>query len=64
MERDDREQAERELRRMIDENPGPLAVAEAVRTLRFIGDDRAAATVLRQGLNRWPASAQLRQLVG
>ena len=52
------------LKRMIDENPGPLAVAEAVRTLRFIGDDRAATAVLRDGLNRWPESPQLRQLVG
>jgi arylsulfatase A-like enzyme len=54
----------RTLRQMIEENPGPRAIAEAVRTLRFIGDDRAASAVLRDGLNRWPDSGQLRQLVG
>ena len=37
---------------MVDENPGPLAVAEAVRTLRFIGDERSAGALLRDGLER------------
>jgi arylsulfatase A-like enzyme/Tfp pilus assembly protein PilF len=54
----------RTLKRMIDENPGPLAVAEAVRTLRFIGDERAAAAVLADGLSRFPGSPELRALAG
>jgi hypothetical protein len=30
-----------------------------VRSLRYMGDDRSSAAVLRQGLERWPDAAQL-----
>lgn len=48
------------LKRMVDTNPNPLAYADAARTLRFIGDPRSAAGVLREGLAKWPDSEELR----
>ncbi|MGH9379608.1 MAG: tetratricopeptide repeat protein, partial [Thermoanaerobaculia bacterium] len=56
--------AGRTLGRMVEANPTPTAYAEAVRTLRLIGDPRAAAAVLQQALRRWPESRELRELAG
>lgn len=47
------------LKRMVDANPNPLAYADAARTLVFVGDQRSAAGVLREGLSRWPGSDEL-----
>ncbi len=55
-------QVGRALQRMVQENPNPLAYAEAVRTLLFIGDPRSAQAVLGQALNRWPDSPILASL--
>lgn len=52
----------RTLQQLVEENPNPLAYAEAVRTLLFIGDQRSAGAVLGQALGRWPNSQQLREL--
>ncbi len=50
------------LQQMVETNPTPLAYAEAVRTLDYIGDPGAPAALLGQALNRWPDSPQLRGL--
>lgn len=50
------------LRRMVEYSHAPTAYAEAVRTLRALGDPRSAAGLLRQGLARHPGSRELREL--
>jgi arylsulfatase A-like enzyme/Tfp pilus assembly protein PilF len=52
------------LRRMVDKNGSPAAYAEAVRTLRVLGDDRGAAALLRHALSVHPGSQELRALAG
>lgn len=51
------------LKQMVDTNPNPLAYADAVRTLAFIGDQRSAGGVLREGLSKWPDSEELRAVL-
>jgi choline-sulfatase len=51
------------LRQMVDGNAGsPAAFAEAVKTLRVLGDSQGAAELLRYALGRHPESAELRAL--
>jgi arylsulfatase A-like enzyme/Flp pilus assembly protein TadD len=50
------------LRSMVEYSHSPAAYAEAVRTLRALGDPRSAAGLLREGLSRHPASRDLRAL--
>jgi choline-sulfatase len=51
------------LRQMVDGNAGsPAAFAEAVKTLRILGDSQGAADLLRYALGRHPESAELRAL--
>lgn len=50
------------LKAMVETNPTPAAYAEAVRTIRTLGDSRGAAALLREGLRRWPQDAALREL--
>ncbi len=51
------------LRQMVDGNAGsPAAFAEAVRTLRVLGDTQGAAELLRYALSRHPGSSELRAL--
>ena len=51
------------LRQMVDSNAGsPAAFAEAVKTLRILGDAQGAAELLRYALGRHPESAELRAL--
>jgi pentatricopeptide repeat protein len=51
------------LRQMVDGNAGsPAAYAEAVRTMRVLGDPQGAADLLRYALSRHPGSAELRAL--
>lgn len=50
------------LRSLVETNPRPDAYAAAVTVLRRMGDERAAAAVLRQALTRWPADEGLRSL--
>ncbi len=51
------------LRQMVDGNAGsPAAFAEAVRTLRVLGDEQGAADLLRFALGQHPGSAELRAL--
>lgn len=52
------------LRELVETNPSPFAYAEAVRTLRLMGDSRSAAQVLRQAQRRWPESQDLSELSG
>jgi arylsulfatase A-like enzyme/Tfp pilus assembly protein PilF len=52
----------RTLQRMVETNPNPLAYAEAVRTLKYIGDPGSANALLGHALSRWPDSTQLRSL--
>lgn len=52
------------LRRLIEANPTAAAYAEAVRTLRALGDERSADAVLAQARRRWPDDAELRDLAG
>jgi hypothetical protein len=47
---------------MVETNPSPAAYAEAVRTLRLLGDERSASIVLRNAISRWPDSDELRKL--
>lgn len=49
------------LRRMVESNPRPAAYADAVRTLRAMGDPQSAAALLQDARQRWPESAELRQ---
>lgn len=55
-------QAGATLRRMVEANPRPEAYAEAVRTLKAMGDPGSAQAVLRVARRRWPESAELREL--
>ncbi|HLE84835.1 MAG TPA: sulfatase-like hydrolase/transferase, partial [Thermoanaerobaculia bacterium] len=48
------------LRQMVEANPSPAAYAEAVRTIRTLGDPAAASALLREALRRWPESPALR----
>ncbi|MGH9381246.1 MAG: tetratricopeptide repeat protein, partial [Thermoanaerobaculia bacterium] len=45
-------------------NPTAAAYAEAIRTLRALGDDRSAAAVLAQARSRWPDDPELQELAG
>jgi arylsulfatase A-like enzyme/Flp pilus assembly protein TadD len=62
--RGERAGAARVLREMVDANPRPEAYAEAVRTLRVLGDAGSAAELLAYARRRWPASEELRALSG
>lgn len=53
------------LRRMVEANDrAPVAYAEAVRTLRILGDTGGAAALLRHALTVHPDSRELRGLAG
>jgi arylsulfatase A-like enzyme/Flp pilus assembly protein TadD len=52
------------LEQMITANPTPGAHAEAVRTLRALGDEASATALLRSALARWPRDGELRSLAG
>ena len=52
------------LRRMVEAEGSPAAYAEAVKTLRILGDPQGAAALLRQALDRHPGSRELRALAG
>lgn len=52
------------LQAMVTANPEPTAYAEAVRTLRAMGDDQSAALLLAQALRRWPDSPDLHRIRG
>lgn len=52
------------LRRLVEANGSPAAYAEAVRTLRILGDPQGAAALLRHGLAVHPGSRELRALAG
>jgi arylsulfatase A-like enzyme/Flp pilus assembly protein TadD len=50
------------LRTMVDRNDTPLAYAEAVRTLRTLGDAQGAAALLRFAQQKHPESRELRTM--
>ncbi len=50
------------LRRMVETNGSPAAYAEAVKTLRVLGDPQSAAALLRHALAVHPDSKELRAL--
>jgi arylsulfatase A-like enzyme/Tfp pilus assembly protein PilF len=50
------------LRRMVETDGSPGAYAEAVKTLRVLGDPRSAAALLRHALTVHPDSKELRAL--
>lgn len=52
------------LRQMVESNGSPAAYAEAVRTLRVLGDPQGAAALLRHALSVHPGSKELRALAG
>jgi tetratricopeptide (TPR) repeat protein len=52
------------LREMVDRDKSPGAYAEAVRTLRVVGDAQGAAQLLRYALSVYPESRELRELTG
>ncbi len=52
------------LRRMVAANGSPAAYAEAVKTLRVLGDPAGAAALLRHALAVHPESGELRALGG
>lgn len=52
------------LQRLIESNGSPAAYAEAVRTLRILGDPQGAAALLRHGRAVHPDSKELRALGG
>lgn len=52
------------LREMVDRDKSPGAYAEAVRTLRVVGDAQGAAQLLRYALSVYPQSRELRELAG
>jgi hypothetical protein len=47
---------------MVERNDSPLAYAEAVRTLRTLGDPQGAGALLRYAMGRHPESRELRGL--
>jgi choline-sulfatase len=47
---------------MLDANPGPAGLAEGVRALRLLGNDREAASLLASGLRRFPGDRELAAL--
>jgi tetratricopeptide (TPR) repeat protein len=55
-------ESDRTLERMLEVNPTPEASAEAVRTLRRLGDEAGAARLLAEALQRWPEDTSLRGL--
>jgi arylsulfatase A-like enzyme/Flp pilus assembly protein TadD len=55
-------ESRRTLERMLEVNPTPEASAEAVRTLRILGDEAGAARLLAEALQRWPEDPGLRGL--
>jgi arylsulfatase A-like enzyme/predicted Zn-dependent protease len=58
------EEAIATLRRMVDGDGSPAAYAEAVKTLRILGDSQGAAALLRHALAVHPESRELRALAG
>jgi tetratricopeptide (TPR) repeat protein len=52
------------LRRMVEAEGSPAAYAEAVKTLRILGDSAGAAVLLRHALTAHPGSRELRALAG
>ena len=52
------------LRQLVEANPAPAAYAEAVRTLRTLGDPASASRLLAHARSRWPESPELRGLSG
>ena len=52
------------LRQLVEANPSPSAYAEAVRTLRALGDPSSARRLLAHARGRWPESVELRGLAG
>jgi arylsulfatase A-like enzyme/Flp pilus assembly protein TadD len=52
------------LQRMVEANGSPAAYAEAVKTLRVLGDPQGAAALLRHALTVHPGSKELRALAG
>ncbi|HYG62610.1 MAG TPA: sulfatase-like hydrolase/transferase [Thermoanaerobaculia bacterium] len=52
------------LRRMVETNNSPAAYAEAVKTLRILGDPAGASALLRHALTQFPGSPELRALAG
>jgi len=50
------------LRALVETNPGPSSYAEAVKTLRAVGDPRSAAGLLRHAQAQYPESRELREL--
>jgi len=50
------------LRTLVETNSGPAAYAEAVKTLRAVGDPRSAAGLLRHAQAEYPKSRELRDL--
>jgi tetratricopeptide (TPR) repeat protein len=52
------------LRRMVEADGSPAAYAEAVKTLRILGDPQGAAALLRHALALHPGSKELRALAG
>lgn len=51
----------RVLGRMMEVNPEPRAYAEAARTIRVLGDSRAAERLLERARRRWPSSPILQE---
>ncbi|MFL6236393.1 MAG: sulfatase-like hydrolase/transferase [Thermoanaerobaculia bacterium] len=52
------------LRRMVEAEGSPAAYAEAVKTLRILGDPQGAAALLRHAFAVHPGSRELRALAG
>jgi arylsulfatase A-like enzyme/cytochrome c-type biogenesis protein CcmH/NrfG len=50
------------LRDLVEKNPGPAAYAEAVKTLRAVGDPRSAEGLLRHAQAQYPQNRELREL--
>jgi len=49
---------------MVEAEGSPAAYAEAVKTLRILGDPQGAAALLRHALTVHPGSKELRALAG
>ncbi len=50
------------LRALVEAVPVPPAYAEAVRTLRLLGDQESASRLLQFARSKWPRNAELRSL--